>query len=361
MKTAVSLFSGAGGDTLGLEMAGYKVTHFSEFSPDAIKTHQARFPESKLLQHNGDPDIIRLPDSVFEEIKADLIFAGFPCQGFSHAGKKKQDDPRNELVHQFVRATRIIQPEWIIGENVPGLLSRKGRDPEDGETKPVIDIIARLFKQIGYNIYYKVLDASDYGVPQLRKRLFIVGTRGEARFPSPKTLPKTCLRPILEPTLQNAIKVEPPAGGDEAYWISTTERVSGNPHPNLVRLVNGVRSLTPEERKESDEKEMVDDGGLLSYGKRSSGYHGEIVDPDKPSKTIICTYQSCPRLFAGLRTASGDHYLRTFTVSELGQIQGFPKDYAFHGRTAIQQIGNSVPPPMVKALVESLRWLVVIE
>jgi DNA (cytosine-5)-methyltransferase 1 len=361
MKTALSLFSGAGGDTLGLEMAGYKVTHFSEFSPDAIKTHQAQFPDSTLLQHNGDTDITKLPDEIFAAIKADLIFAGFPCQGFSHAGKKKVDDPRNELVHQFVRATRIIQPEWIIGENVPGLLSRQGRDPDTGETRPVIDIIAALFKQIGYNIYYKVLDASDFGVPQLRKRLFIIGSRGETVFPSLKTMKKAGIRSILESTLKNSIKIERPVGGEDRYWIESEEHVSGTPHPNLVRLVNGIRSLTPEERKDSDEKEMIDEDGLLSYGKRSSGYHGEIVDPDKPSKTIICTYQSCPRLFVGLRNASGDHYLRTFTVSELAQIQGFPKDYVFHGKTAIQQIGNSVPPPVVKALVQALQRTLVID
>jgi DNA (cytosine-5)-methyltransferase 1 len=354
MNTAISLFSGAGGDTLGLEMAGYKVTHFSEFSPDAIKTHQARFPDSILLQHKGDPDITKLPDQVFEGIKANLIFAGFPCQGFSHAGKKKQDDPRNELVHHFVRATRIIQPKWIIGENVPGLLSRTGRNPDTGEIESVIDIIKGLFQKIGYNIYYRVLDASDFGVPQLRKRLFIIGCREEAEFPTLKTLDKVGLRPILESTLENAIPIHPPVGGSERYWINIDDvKLEGTPHPNLVRLANGIRSLTPEERKESDEKALVEEDGLLSYGKRSSSYHGEIVDPDKPSKTIICTYQSCPRLFVGLRK-SDSHYLRTFTIPELAQIQGFPKDYVFHGKTAIQQIGNSVPPPVVKALVEAL-------
>jgi DNA (cytosine-5)-methyltransferase 1 len=360
MKTALSLFSGAGGDTLGLEQAGYKVTHFSEFSPDAIKTHQANFPHSTLLQHNGDTDICNLPDEIFSAIKVDLIFAGFPCQGFSHAGKKRQDDPRNELVHQFVRATRIIQPEWIIGENVKGLLSRKGVDPRTGENKEVIDIIVTLFKEIGYTICYKVLDASDYGVPQQRKRLILIGCKGTFTFPDIPIQKKVPLLHAIEPSLVNAIKFTPPKGGSDSYWVKTTDTISGKPHPNLVRLVSGIRGLNPEERKESDEKSVIEEDGLLSYGKRSSGYHGEIVNVTQQSKTIICTYQSCPRLFVGLLKDS-DHYIRTFTIRELTQIQGFPRDFEFKGKSVIQQIGNSVPPPLAKAIAESLREILVIE
>ena len=360
MKTALSLFSGAGGDTLGLEQAGYKVTHFSEFSPDAIKTHQSNFPHSILLQHNNNTDICNLPDEIFSNIKVNLIFAGFPCQGFSHAGKKKQDDPRNELVHQFVRATRIIQPDWIIGENVKGLLSRQGFDPKTGEKKDIIDIIFSLFREIGYTLCYSVLDASDYGVPQSRKRLIIIGCKGSVLFPDIPIQNKVPLRPIIESSLLNSIKFTPPRGGSDSYWVQTDEVVSGKPHPNLTRLVSSIRGLTPEERKDSDEKSLVEEGGLLSYGKRSSGYHGEIVNLDQQSKTIICTYQSCPRLFVGL-VKDNDYYIRTFTTQELAQIQGFPKDYQFHGKSVIQQIGNSVPPPMAKAIAESLSNIIVIE
>lgn len=138
MRRAISLFSGAGGDTLGMEEAGYKVVAFSEMDKDAIATHQARFPESVLLEHNGSRNIQQLPDAIFSAYtgQIDVLFAGFPCQGFSHADKKKSDDPRNELVHEFVRATRLIQPTWIIGENVKGLLSRKGHDPVLNVSRP---------------------------------------------------------------------------------------------------------------------------------------------------------------------------------------------------------------------------------
>jgi DNA (cytosine-5)-methyltransferase 1 len=371
-KTAISLFSGAGGDSLGLEQAGYHVVAFSERQKDAIATHQARFPESVLLQHEKTTNIQELPDNVFSHYagKINLIFAGFPCQGFSQAGKKKADDPRNELVHEFVRATRLIQPEWIIGENVKGILSRDGMDERTQTIRPVIEIIRDLFRAIGYQITWQVLDASDYGVPQCRKRTIIVGRRG-MQIPHweapPVVQPRATIRPLLQSTLADAIPFPYPqlAKGedDSMYWIplQTNEMISGKPHPNLNRLVQGIRSKTMDEKKEhpeEDEKKIVEDEPSLSYGRRVSSYHGEIVHPDAPSKTIICTYQSCPRLFVGMTSTDlSQRWLRTFTVTELAQLQGFPKNYPFQGNTksVIQQIGNAVPPPLIYHVVKSLE------
>ena len=110
---ALSLFSGAGGDTLGLEKAGFEVTHFVEFDNDAIKTHKKNFKKSKhLLSSKGSKSIVDIEDYIFESLKGkiDIIFAGFPCQGFSHAGKKIEGDERNKLFYEFVRAVRIIKP-----------------------------------------------------------------------------------------------------------------------------------------------------------------------------------------------------------------------------------------------------------
>lgn len=118
----------------------------------AVETHLKAFPESVLLRSkDGATDIKKIEDEVFKRLngKIDLIFGGFPCQGFSHAGKKRMNDPRNELIHEFVRATKIIEPEWIIGENVKGLLSRKGVYPVGTRERPVIEIINELFEEIG--------------------------------------------------------------------------------------------------------------------------------------------------------------------------------------------------------------------
>ena len=169
---AISLFSGMGGDTLGIEDANIQVIAYSELNKIFQKTHDINFPNSVLI---GNGDILKTKDSELEVFKndedpIDLIFAGFPCQGFSNAGKKLPDDPRNTLFREFLRATKIIKPKFIIGENVKGLLNRKTKENEN-----YIDIIQREFEAIGYKIYYRVMKCNNYGIPQNRHRLIIVG------------------------------------------------------------------------------------------------------------------------------------------------------------------------------------------
>jgi DNA (cytosine-5)-methyltransferase 1 len=371
---AISLFSGAGGDTLGLKRAGYDVIAFSEFKKPAIATHLAEFPNSVLLNHpeSGLNDITQIPDSVFLKYvdQVDLVFSGFPCQGFSNAGKKKVDDPRNELVNEFARVVRLVRPKWIIGENVSGLLSRTGKDPYTGKIRPVIKIIQDIFSRIGYNITYKVLKATEFGVPQERKRLIIVGCKADQGFPhmsweslkSP-TYPKyNSIRPFLERHLNDAMEFDEkniPEDLSDHYWIETDEKdVSGKPHPNLVRLVHSIRNKSSKEKKESDDtSSIIVEGGLISFGVRKSSYHGQVLDPDLPSKTIICTYGVCPRLFVGLYNPRIKKYwIRCLSIKELGQIQGFPMEYKWQGKEKeiITQIGNAVPPSLCESVVSSL-------
>lgn len=378
---AISLFSGAGGDTLGIERAGYKVVAFNEFNEEATQTHKTVFTTSVLLTDpvSNKADIKKVPDTVFIQYKGhvNLIFAGFPCQGFSHAGKKKADDSRNELVHEFARAARLVEPEWIIGENVKGLLARKGKDPAqpaDAPLRPVIDIIKDLFERTGYKITYKVIDVTEVGVPQHRKRLIIVGHRG-AQYPhmpwdtltAASTPVQTSIRPFLENHLTNAMELPAlyrPAEQSAQYWISTTETVaSGTPHPNLDRLVRGIRNPSTKEKNANSNlpAQIVEPAGLISFGVRKGGYHGMIVNPDTACNTIICNYNLCPRLFVGLYNATTRTYwIRCMTPRELGQIQGFPADYAWQGpeKAQIAQIGNAVPPPLAERIVKSLERVV---
>lgn len=365
-KNVISLFSGAGGDTLGLTRAGYSVVAFSEMNAAAIATHKVEFPHSThLTSPSGDANIKNIPDSVFQPYagNTEIVFAGFPCQGFSHAGKKRHDDARNELVHEFVRVARIVGPTWIIGENVKGLLSRKGRDPNAPPTAPlvpVIQIIQALFEKIGYKITYRVLDATTAGIPQQRKRLILVGHRGDQypHIPWERiTAPKPTIRSLLESHLEGAVEFLRPTN-EARYWISTTEtEPTGTPHPNLLRLIQGIRNRSTKE-KESDPSgpdQIVEPDGLISFGVRKSGYHGQILDPDEPSKTIICTYGLCPRLFVGLSNGQ-KYWIRCMTPRELGRIQGFPAEYAWQGTTKdkINQIGNAVPPALIQRVADLL-------
>jgi DNA (cytosine-5)-methyltransferase 1 len=376
-RRAMSLFSGAGGDTLGLEHANYKVVAFSEFKAPAIKTHQLVFPDSVHLVDptSKSPNIQNIPDKVFEPYKGtiDVLVAGCPCQGFSHAGKKDSTDPRNELVNEVIRVANIVQPTWIVFENVKGLMARYGTDPNTKHPRLVIDIIKDLFKRNGYNTTNKIIQVTDAGVPQKRQRLILIAHRStdDAGKPYPHipwhritsypSIPT--IRHILQPHLYNATEfAKVPADLDPRFWIITTAtEPSGTPHPNLVRLVKGLRNAST---KEIDANPQINDlitepNGLISFGKRSGGYHGEVLDPDQPSKTIICTYNLCPRLFVGLRNPTINKYwLRTLTPSELGQIQGFPADYPWQGteKEAIIQIGNAIPPPLMERIVNALPF-----
>jgi DNA (cytosine-5)-methyltransferase 1 len=376
-KNAISLFSGAGGDSLGIKQAGYNVVAFSEFKKPAIATHLKEFPSCTLLKcpETDVTDITKIPDEVFQDYmgRVDLVMGTPPCQGFSQAGKKKSDDPRNELFHEFVRVTNSVKPKYIIGENVPGLLSRKGKDPNTGKLRPVIDIIRDIFAAIGYNITYKVLKATDFGVPQERKRLLIVGTPADHGFPhmpwdslSPPTFPtNVSIRGFLESHLDGAVEFPEdniPIGLSPHYWITTTcTTATGKPHPNLLRLVGGIRNKSSKEREGGDDSPITVGGGLISFGVRKSAYHGQILDPDLACKTIICTYGTCPRLFVGLYNPDeGRYWIRCLSIKELGQIQGFPAEYNWQGneKDIITQIGNAVPPALAEAVVRSLPRIV---
>lgn len=342
---AVSLFAGAGGDTLGLELAGYSVVAFSEKMPAAIATHLARFPHSVHLRTAASADVAALPDAAFKALLPSapaVVFAGFPCQGFSKAGKKRAADPRNQLYLQWVRAARLLRPEWVIGENVPGLASMRS-GPADIDP-PMLDIVVRALEAEGYSVSHRILDARTYGVPQARRRLFIVGRRGSippsfwdavdaARAP-PRDLA------FLEPSLEGATLLDadavPHGFDDVALAVPSVATPTGTPHP-YVALKAGAR--------------------LLSCGKRASPVHSEVVDPARPSKTIICTYAHQPRLLVGLRSPDGRRWVRPLLVRELLQIQGFPTDYPLRGsvKDQIVQVGNAVPPALVCAVATACR------
>jgi DNA (cytosine-5)-methyltransferase 1 len=353
-RTAISLFSGCGGDTLGLERAGFKVVAFSELKKTFAETHLLNFPDSKtILDSKGKTsDITKIEDTQFQLYtdKVDLIFAGFPCQGFSHAGKKQQDDPRNQMYLQFVRATKLIKPRFIIGENVQGLERMKsGPDPQD---PMMIERIRAAFAQIGYSIAYKVHEATDFGVPQKRKRVLIIGwdtsrvtnfnaaTFWEQVAVNGRANKATTMRSFVTNSMEGAYLIPPQSvpEGFSTYALPVVQNAepSGTVHPYV---------------------KLKADTNLLSCTKRDSPIHSEIINVDAPSKTIICTYGHQPRLLVGLKKPDGTAYARTLLPDELKQIQGFPSDYKLSGSVSerVIQVGNAVPPPMIDSVAKALK------
>ena len=354
ITTAISLFSGMGGDSLGIVNAGVRLVAYSEIDKVFCQTHEANFKHCKLL---GDGDIKKIPDNLFKQYsgKIDLIFAGFPCQGYSQAGKKLPDDPRNTLYKEFLRATTLIKPKYIIGENVKGLLTRKTVDNE-----LYIDIIKNEFNKVGYDIYFRSYMCSklDIGVPQNRERLIIVGIRSDLKqsfiFPEEGNNKIGDLKNIVSFNMKGALKVEPEYldfNFDDVIpkeCILTdmdNEEDENDPHPNLVQLA----------KKRDYVRKGVSRPHRLHFGRRLD-VGGEIIDIRKPINTIICSYARQPRFFVPLQNKKG-YYLRCLLPSELKQIQGFPNNYIIKGNynQQIVQIGNAVPPPLITSLIESLQ------
>lgn len=174
--TAISLFAGAGGLDMGFERAGFRTIWANDFEPDACKTHE-NWSSAKMVCG----DIAKVDENDIP--RADIMLGGFPCQGFSLSGPRKIDDSRNVLYKHYVRIVKAKRPLMFVGENVKGLLTMGGGT--------IIDAIIEDFSQCGYDVFYKLLNAKNYEVPEDRERVIIVGFRKDLgissfEFPMPR-------------------------------------------------------------------------------------------------------------------------------------------------------------------------------
>ena len=199
MVKILSLFSGAGGLDLGFRNAEFKIVLSNENDKDTYATYDYNFPRTKHIKDS----IKNLKGSILEE-GFDGIIGGPPCQSWSEAGKQKGiNDPRGRLFYEYIRILKIVKPRFFLAENVSGMLHKK----HSNALKNITD----QFKENGYNINFQLLDAVDFGVPQNRKRVFIVGIKKDQErsftFPSQpssekwskiyaRTIPKSFLKCI---------------------------------------------------------------------------------------------------------------------------------------------------------------------
>lgn len=301
----VELFAGAGGTALGLENAGLKHELLLDIDKDSILTLNNNYPHWNAIQAD-----VREYD--FKGLKADIVQGGFPCQAFSHAGKKKGfEDARGTLFYELARCIKEVKPKIFMGENVKGLLNH-----DNGRT---LEVIIGIMKGLGYKIAYKVLRSQYLDVPQKRERLVILGVRNDLKIPLlfPKEQDYTV-------SLKEALKNVPNSPGQK-YPKRKKEIL------DLVPPGGYWRDLPLNLQKEYMQTSFYMGGGKTGMARRLSW--------DEPSLTLTCS----PAQKQTERCHPEE--TRPLTVREYARIQTFPDKLEFHGSVASQykQIGNAVP------------------
>ncbi len=334
----IDLFCGCGGFSLGFVRAGFNVLLGIDVWKDALISFGQNHKGSKTL--NADLSIINPKDteSLLEGKNVDVIIGGPPCQGFSVAGKRIVNDIRNDLYKAFVNFVSHYRPKAFVLENVPNILSIGNGI--------IRDSIVKDFTELGYKVVYKVLTASDYGVPQNRRRAIFVGLKNGHQFSFPEAFdaPKITAKEALSDLPEYGIE----DGG--MYPID----VQSNYQFIMRQGSRGVFNHQPtvHNQKTVDIISMVPDGGnykdLPPELQTSRKVHiaWTRLNSQKPSFTID----------TGHRHHFHYCYNRIPTARESARIQSFPDNFIFLcSRTSqLKQIGNAVPPLMAEAIAKSL-------
>lgn len=368
--TSIDLFSGCGGLTKGFSMAGIRSIFASDIDENCEKTFCRNFPDVPFLCKDVTLITKDEVDRIIGGVTPDLIIGGPPCQGFSLANKRRNkvsDDPRNRLFFGFVKFIDWYSPRAFVMENVKGLLSMKG-----GE---VLETILNAFRKAGsyggYTVDYRVLLASDYGVPQNRERVIIMGFRNDLHltpdYPAPL---ETDHKITVDEAISDLPQIEASQGAEvmeypmepqndyqrlmRANMQHVTNHVAMHHTPRLIARFSAIKpgqSLV----------DVWETHGAVKRGapneKSEIKFHqnNQRLFGDQPAPTIAASFQS---------NFIHPHLNRNFTAREGARLQSFPDDFIFEGmRTKMswekglsqyQQIGNAVPVLMAKALGECI-------
>ena len=336
----IDLFSGAGGLSYGFEMAGFNVMLGIDNEESVLDTFKENHKNSEIL--NCDITKVTYKNDILPligERKIDVVVGGPPCQGMSLSGPRKFEDPRNSLYLSYIRLVKEIQPKAFVIENVIGIVSLyKGK---------IKDHIIKEFSEMGYKVQYKTMVASDYGVPQKRKRVIFVGTRNEG-FEYPDPVDYTV-------TTEMAISDLPSLELELGTPISEYQMQPQNEYQQLMR--NGSTELynhiaAKHSQRIKDIISLVPDGGNYKdlpeeyRTTRKFNVAWTRFSSDKPSPTID----------TGHRHHFHYKYNRVPTVRESARLQSFPDTFVFKGNKTQQfrQVGNAVPPILAKAVANQL-------
>lgn len=389
------VFSGAGGFSLGFEMAGCEIIGAIEHDKWAADTFSYNHPNAIMML--GDIESFS-EDYLTANLKEkpDIIIGGPPCQGFSICTKNAGDpkDPRNSLFTEFIRMARIFNPSIMVMENVPNIVKAKTKSGEK-----VIDIIKTEFENLGYHVEHSILTASDYGVPQMRQRFILVASKNVLEHPFPEKthyvkdcsngqitifdLEKTGLKRC--PTLWEAISDLPEIDAREGAEIMDYSKSAQNCYQEWCRT--GSEKLHNHLAMKHT-KRLVERFAAMTWGQsvsditderlkqRKRNGNGEVSDspydqnnrrmhPDRICHTITATFYG---------NFVHPYKNRNFTAREGARIQSFPDRYVFLGKPTVvskkllikegrtgeaylcqySQIGNAVPPLMAKAIAKNI-------
>ena len=345
--TVATLFAGCGGDTLGFVNAGFDLVFANDNNSDACQTLRNKFEtkDGKKIVHKGDVKKIRDFGS------ANVITGGFPCQGFSLAGPRKVEDKRNILYRQLKRAIDSVKPEFFVAENVKGFVTigerNQGKHFKDGKIVKLGEVTQGIIHEltdIGYTVSYELHNARDFGIPQDRERIIIVGVRKDLdfKFKFPK---KT-------------------HGKNKEDYVSMEEyginKVQFDKNSEIFREKKG-------KRKDYFSSRYMSRNRIRKWTQTSFTIPADAsqvpASPDcKQMWNIDVTGKNRPKdsEWAEFRKKHDKDIpkdLVRLSWRQCAAIQGFPSDYEFSGdiKSIYKQIGNAVPPPLMQKIAECIR------
>ena len=367
----IDLFAGAGGLSLGFEQAGFDVAASVEIDPIHASVHAFNFPHCRTIPRSviglSGQEILRAAGLSVDSV--DVVFGGAPCQGFSLIGQRALDDPRNRLVREFVRLASELNAKYFVFENVKGLTI--------GRQKQFLDELIEAFEAAGYALLcpWRILNAANFGVPQQRERLFLIGVKRGLSVPD---------YPAAHTRAAGSTFGDLPSGP------SCGDALGDLPEPEeFARLISGDEVLTDAWGEPSEYANAMrctgEEGWALGY--RRSWQPHLLTSSARTNHTRasrlrfsateqgnvepVSRFYKLPRqgvantLRAGTDSARGAftsprpiHYEkdRCVTVREMARLHGFPDWFRFHVTKwhGARQIGNAVPPPLARAVAEQI-------
>lgn len=349
--TGIDIFSGAGGLSLGASMAGIDVKYAIEVNPYAAKSFEFNHKGSKVLC--GDIRKIKSGDFLKKDENVFIIMGGPPCQGFSMANtmSRNMDNPNNMLFKEFVRLVAEVNPEWFVLENVWGMTKMN-----DGQTIEMIKQSFETIEPVGYRVKWKILWADEYGVPQRRMRMFMVGNRlgVDFCFPEPTATKVTVDEAIGDlPVLKNGDMIDSLPYSkefeDASKYAQLMRRGSEQSRQNFVSRNNDLVIERYKHIGQGQNWRAIPEELMHNYADKTRCHSGiyKRLYGNRPS-VVITNYRKSMLIHP--------YQDRGLSVREAARLQSFPDTFIFQGphMSIQQQIGNAVPPLLAKAVMDKI-------